>query len=200
MKQKRTSNRISAKNAFTITLVVVGLTVLAVYLFGLGQHHTFYQNSMISTTVLSVAFFVFITVGLYKGIRLKDDVGNMIDARRPLVDTYVPTSNFEPINVDLDMDGDEGFGGIIFSILLWILTAVVLAFVLWILGDVVVVAVLAFLAMLYWIFLRALRLVFRNSNKSKGDLVESVKLGLMYTVLYNFWIYGVFMITHYLKA
>jgi hypothetical protein len=64
---------------------------------------------------------------------------------------------------------------------------------------VLVIVVLTFIAMLYWIFFRALRLVFKNSNKSKGDLIESVKWGLTYTTLYNFWIYGIFMLTIYLK-
>ena len=199
MKKRMTPTHISAKSVFTITLVVIGLTILGVYLFGLGQHHTFYQNSMISTTVLSIAFFVFITVGLYKGVKLKDDVGNIIDSKQTLVEAYMPTTNFEPIDVDVDIDADDGIAGIIFGVLLWILVAVVLAFVLWIFSDVLVVAILAFFAMLYWVFFRALRLVFKNSNKSKGDVIESVKLGVMYTVLYNFWIYGIFMITHYLK-
>jgi hypothetical protein len=54
--------------------------------------------------------------------------------------------------------------------------------------------------MLYWIFFRALRLVFKNSNRAKGSLLESIKWGVVYTTLYNFWIYGIFYITSFLQT
>jgi hypothetical protein len=78
--------------------------------------------------------------------------------------------------------------------------AIFLAVFLWFFGQVLWMMLIAFTAMLYWIFFRALRLVFKNSNRSKGNLMESMRLGVLYTFLYNFWIYAIFIFTAYLKG
>lgn len=193
MKRKRTYKLVETKDLFTISLIVIVLTILAVYLWGLGSHHTFFENSFISTTIISVAFFLFITTGLYNGIKLKDNVGKITDKLKSvdLVDFPSELPSIEPIG--------DGIEGILLSILLWIVVAVLLAVSLWIFGNILVLVVMTFVAMLYWIFFRALRLVFKNSNKSKGDLMQSVRWGLIYTLLYNFWIYGIFIVAAYLK-
>jgi len=172
------------------------LTILAVYLWGLGQHHTFFENSIISTTIISIAFFLFITNGLYNGVKLKDNIGKITDKFKgiDIVDVPGHLPDVEP-----PTDVGEGIAGIIVGILLWIVAAIVLAVSLWVFSNVLVIVVMTFVAMLYWIFFRALRLVFKNSNKSKGDLMESMRWGLSYTLLYNFWIYGIFILTTYLK-
>lgn len=196
MKKHRTYRMIETKSVFTISLIVIGLTILAVYFWGLGRHNTFFENSIISTTILSLAFFSFITIGLFYGVKLKDNLGKIIDDFKT-VDT--PSTTEIISSGPMDMHVSDGIGGIILSILLWIVMAVVLSIALWIFSNVLVIAVLTFIAMLYWIFFRALRLVFKNSNKSKGDLLQSMKWGLAYTVLYNFWIYGIFILTDYLN-
>ncbi|HEX6226572.1 MAG TPA: hypothetical protein VFZ52_19260 [Chryseolinea sp.] len=195
MRKPRTYILIESKAVFTTSLIVIALTVIAVYFWGLGNHHTFFDNSIISTTILSIAFFSFVTIGLYKGIKLKDNLGTIIDKYRSVDagDISANLPSMEPIDVG------EGLVGIILGILLWLVIAVALSVGLWIFSNVLVIAVLIFVAMLYWIFFRALRLVFKNSNKSKGRLLESLKWGFVYTVLYNFWIYGIFILTHYLK-
>jgi hypothetical protein len=75
---------------------------------------------------------------------------------------------------------------------------ILIAVFLWLFGAVLWTGIIVFMAMLYWIFFRALRLVFKNSNKCKDNLTTSVAYGLGYTTLYNFWIYGIILSTHYL--
>jgi hypothetical protein len=186
---------ISARTVFRISLWVFLLTILGVYFWGLGRHNTFFENSVISTTILSLAFFVFITVGLYKGVKLKHEPSQT--GIVPVTDSiglagHTPDSGF-------DFDVGEGLGGILLALVLWILWAIVVAIALWIFSNVVLLVIATFAAMLYWIFFRAMRLVFKNSNKSKGDMMASIGYGLTYTVLYNFWIYGIFLLTAYLK-
>lgn len=193
MKKPRTYRLIESKDVFTISLIVTGLTILGVYFWGLGQHNTFYENSLISTSTLSVAFFAFVSWGLYHGVKLKDNLGQIVDKYKAVDTSSVNTLSSEPLDVG------EGIPGIILSVILWIVIAVLLSIALWVFANVLVFAVLTFIAMLYWVFFRALRLVFKNSNKSKGDLMESMKWGFTYTVLYNCWIYGIFILTHYLR-
>lgn len=199
----RTYRLVDSRIVFVITLLVIALTIVGVYLWGLGSHHTFFENSFLSTTILSAAFCSFITVGLFHGIKLKDNVGGMTDKIKsdalPKMPDVSPT---EPI-VDMVDIGDD-FGGMILgaviSILLWIVTAVVLAVVLWMFGQLLVISLVVFAAMLYWIFFRALRLVFKNSKRTKGDLPMSVIYGVFYTFLYNFWIYGILFLVAYFKG
>lgn len=196
----RTYRLVDSRIVFIITLLVIALTVVGVYLWGLGSHHTFFENSFLSTTILSAAFCSFITVGLFHGIKLKDNVGRITDKIKseelPEMPEISPT---EPA-VDIGDDFGGMILGIVINILLWIVTAVLLAVVLWVFGQLLVISLLAFAAMLYWIFFRALRLVFKNSKRTKGDLPMSVIYGVFYTFLYNFWIYGLLFLVAFFKG
>jgi hypothetical protein len=198
----RTYTLIESKSVFQISLLVIGLTIIGVFFWGLGNHHTFFENSIISTTILSIVFFFFITAGLYKGIKLKDNIGKIRTTERfPDSNSWdIPNVTEGSGTVDFDFDADEGLLGTIVAILLWFIALIFFSLILWIFGGILAVMVSTFVAMLYWIFFRALRLVFKNSNRSKGKLVESIQYGLFYTVLYNFWIYGILIFTEYLKT
>jgi hypothetical protein len=196
-RRPKTYTLIQSKSVFTISLIVTGITILGVYFWGLGTHRTLYENSIISTTILSIAFFSFLAISLYRGVKLKDNLG-------------IVNENYRKFSLHFEMPfdipgtgaieaGAEGCGEAIISFFLWIFVAIAVVALLWVFGNILIIAVMAFIAMLYWIFFRALRLVFKNSNKSKGDLMASMKTAVLYTVLYNFWIYGILVVTHYLK-
>ncbi len=184
---------VTSKTVFTVTIVVTVLTILSIWLFGLGQHRTIFENSILSTSILSVAFFLFLTIGLYKGIKLKDDIGKLTDRLKP---SKIPNLAEAGQGADFIHVGD-GIEGIILSIVLWVVVTILIGLFLWLFGAVLWTGIIVFIAMLYWIFFRALRLVFKNSNKCKGNLATSIAYGLGYTTLYNFWIYGIILATHY---
>lgn len=193
---KRTyKNFVTSRTIITVSIIVALLTILSIWLFGLGQHRTIFENSLLSTSILSIAFFLFLTIGLYKGIKLKDDIGKITDK--------IKIDKMPDLSTGLELPGDipdvgEGFAGIILGILAWFLVSILLLLFIWFFGAVFWTMILVFAAMLYWIFFRALRLVFKNSNKCKENLSRSVAYGLGYTTLYNFWIYGIILATHYL--
>ena len=111
-------NLINSKTVFIWTLIVLPTLSLLIYLTGIRNHRTLYFNSLISTTILSVVFFSFITIGLYNGWKLRDSYGNFLDKF--------------------------------------------------------------------------------NSAKCKGDLLKSAGKALLFTFLYNCWIYAIILGTHYL--
>ncbi|HEY9049298.1 MAG TPA: hypothetical protein VIN08_25525 [Ohtaekwangia sp.] len=201
-KNIRTCRLVNFWSLFRISLVVIILTILGVYFWGLGAHHTFFENSMWSTTILSIAFWWFTSAGLYKGIKLKASAADLTlspgKIQFPDVGMNLSDVSFDFIDIDID-DGEGGILAIILSIILWILVAIFLAGLLWFFGHVLIFIVATFMAMLYWIFFRALRLVFRYSHKTKGDLAISILTAAGYTVLYNFWIYGIFIAIGYMK-
>ncbi|HEY5750540.1 MAG TPA: hypothetical protein VIU12_30975 [Chryseolinea sp.] len=196
----RTYRLVDSRIVFIITLLVIALTIVGVYLWGLGSHHTFFENSFLSTTILSAAFCSFITVGLFHGIKLKDNVGRMTDKIKSEELPKMPDVSPSGQIVDVSDDFGGMILGTIISILLWVVTAVVLAVVLWVFGQLLIISLVVFAAMLYWIFFRALRLVFKNSKRTKGDLPMSVIYGVFYTFLYNFWIYGILFLVAYFKG
>lgn len=188
------------KSVVQISFLVVSLTLISVYFWGLGQHRTFFENSMISITVLSTAFFLFVTIGLYRGVNVVHEPHDEKVSPETKVDSLRTTADlatgFE--TPDISIDGDD-LGSILMSILLWIGWAILVAMAVWFFSEVILVAISSFAAMLYWIFFRALRLIFNNSNQCRGNIWESLRNGAFYTVLYNFWIYGIFVFLEFLR-
>ena len=192
---KKTDKKlVTSKTVFTVTMIVSLLTILSIWLFGLGQHRTLFLNSILSTSILSIAFFLFVTIGLYKGVKLKDDIGNLTDKLR-LSKLSIPTDAVN--STDFIILGDK-IEDIVFGIFLWLVVTVLIGIFIWLFGTIIWTGVIVFIAMLYWIFFRALRLVFKNSNKCKNNLKISLAYGLGYTTLYNFWIYAIILATQFL--
>ncbi|MCL9806574.1 hypothetical protein NAT51_13645 [Flavobacterium amniphilum] len=178
---------LNTKNLFTISIIVITLTILSVWIHGLGKHRTVIENSLLSTLILSVAFFLFISINLFNGTKLKDNLGKIND--------NFDTSNLKKSTSigdlpDLDFgDADEGIFGVILSIILWIIVMILISYLFFILGTVIWFSVLTFLGMLYWVFFRALRLIFKKSPSCNGNLGKSLAYGITYTFLYSSWIY-----------
>jgi hypothetical protein len=187
---------LSAGNVALVSAAVVVTTTLAVWLLGLGQHRTLFANSLISTSILFAAFFLFTTVGLYHGVKLRDDVGRLTDR---ISRKHFPSTGGLDTLPDFDFSEGHGIVGILAATVMAVVVAIVAVFVIWLVGALLWTGVLIFAAMLYWVFFRALRLVFKNSNRCRGRLGASLWEGFWYASLYTCWIYGIIMAAHYLR-
>ncbi len=184
---------VGSRRVFIISLIVIALTAGIVFLQGLGNHRSLLVNSVLTTTILSAAFFSFVAVGLYKGVKLRHDFEINWSANRFKFDYDDPSPPVDSLaGIEAPDLGGDDLGDVIIAVIGWILISIFTILLLWILSNVFVAIVIVFVGMLYWIFFRALRLVFRHSAKSKGDLLMCIRIGITYTLLYNFWIYGVF--------
>ncbi|UOQ66904.1 hypothetical protein [Hymenobacter volaticus] len=190
--------RLPSKKVFYTTISIATLTSLAVWFIGLRQEWSIFKESLISLTILSTAFLSFITVGLYEGVKLRNDMSNLMDyiKRGPFPESFADVGLDLP---DVNLDAGEGCGGVIIALLLWLIAAVVAIFLLWCFAAIAWGVLLVFVSMLYWVFFRSLRLVFRHSSMCKGRFSVSLCYGLVYTLLYNFWIYGIILTAHYLR-
>jgi hypothetical protein len=175
---------VDSGSVFAISIFVTIITTVFIWVLGLGTHRTLFVNSILSVSILSAAFLSFIISGLYKGVKLRDNVGKVTDKYK--------FRSFE-------IDGCGDVGGCIDGegILVWLAAAIIAIIAIWILGNVLWFLILVFIAMLYWIFFRALRLIFKKSYLCKGNMLRSSLYGLYYTILYNFWIYGIIVAAHY---
>ncbi|MDN3693016.1 hypothetical protein QWZ06_12345 [Chryseobacterium tructae] len=188
---------IETKYLFYSTLVIIPIVIISVWLSGKGDHRSLFQNSILSTSILAGAFFLFITLGLYYGLKLKDNMGGILNKER--IKKY---ANKTPVMDGFDFDPPavgDGIGGFIISIFLWIIFSIVLIFLSYFLGLFFWSALLFLAAMLYWIFFRALRYVFKNSRKCKGDFVKSIGFGFLYSFVYISWIYGIIFMINYIN-
>ncbi|PXW18111.1 hypothetical protein C8D70_101437 [Chryseobacterium sp. CBTAP 102] len=188
---------LKTKYVFFSTLAIIIVVILSVWFSGKADHRSLFQNSILSTSVLAGAFFLFISIGLYSGLKLKDNVGNILNQER--IQRYADKMpKFDGFEFDPPAIGD-GIGGVILSILLWIVISILLIFLSYFFGLFFWSAVLLLGAILYWIFFRALRLVFKNSGKCKGDLLKSFGFGFFYSFLYISWMYGIIFLIKYLN-
>ncbi|WP_276965882.1 hypothetical protein [Chryseobacterium sp.] len=188
---------LETKYVFFSTLAIIIVVILSVWFSGKADHRSLFQNSILSTSVLAGAFFLFISIGLYSGLKLKDNVGNILNQER--IQRYADKMpKFDGFEFDPPAIGD-GIGGAILSILLWIVISILLIFLSYFFGLFFWSAVLLLGAILYWIFFRALRLVFKNSGKCKGDLLKSFGFGFFYSFLYISWMYGIIFLIKYLN-
>lgn len=179
------------------TLVIIILVIVSVWLSGKDAHRSLFQNSILSTSILAGALCLFISFGLYYGFKLKDNVGSILNKER-LKKYSDKAPEIGSFDFDPPVVGD-GIGGAILSIVVWFLFSILLIFLSYFLGLFFWSAILFLAAMLYWIFFRALRHVFKNSRNCKGDILKSFGLGFIYSFLYISWIYGIIFLINYIN-
>lgn len=194
----RNKTILETKFTFYASLVIILLVVLSVWISGRGSHQTLFQNSIISTTVLAVAFFLFVSFSLYNGVKLKDNLGSIF-SKEKFKEINKSSSDLTPTNLDIPDTGSDGIGGIIFGIIAWIFFTIALLVVLYLVGVFFWSILFLLLAMLYWIYFRALRLIFKNSGRCKGNIIKSFGLGFLYSALYVSWIYGIIYLIKYIN-
>lgn len=194
----RNKTFLETKFTFYASLVIILLIVLSVWISGRNSHHTLFQNSIVSITILAISFFLFVSISLYNGVKLKDNLGSVF-SKEKFKEISTSSSGFDTANLDIPDVGSDGIGGIIFSIFAWIFFTIALLIMLYIIGVFFWSVLFLLLAMLYWIYFRALRLIFKNSGKCKGNLLESIGLGFFYSALYVSWIYGIIYLIKYIN-
>lgn len=184
----RTYQLVTTKLIFTVSVIIMLLTILFVWLFGLGTHRSLFENSIISTWILTTALYAFLFVGLYKGFKLRDNLGKV--TRTFTYDKVSPPSEF------LIEIADSHVGAIIALILMSGTFLVLLANMLVALWT----GILVFAAVLYWVYYRAIRFAFKWSKVCKGHIGKSLLYGFVFTVFYSIWFYGIIIGAHYLNT
>ncbi|MFC4163308.1 hypothetical protein ACFOWU_06575 [Epilithonimonas zeae] len=187
---------LETKFTFYSSIVIILLVILSVWISGNNSHHTLFQNSILSTSILAIAFFLFVSISLYKGVGLRDNLGKIF-TKENFNKRMKSTSDFTP-DIDIPLMDAEGIGGIIISILAWIAFTVAALFAIYFVGVFFWSILLLLLAILYWIYFRALRLIFKNSKYCKDNLFKSLGFGIFYSGLYVSWIYGIIFLLKYI--
>ncbi|MBL6445613.1 hypothetical protein JMN32_04790 [Fulvivirga sp. 29W222] len=181
------------KTVLIAALATLVVTILIVYLTGLSNHRTIIENSLISLSILCVALFTFMTVGLYNGFNIYDDLSHKLKFTWRGSSSWTDV-NFSP-DLPVELDGDDACAGILISIVVWILVTIGIILFLFLAELILSFAWIALVAVIYWVFIRALKLVFSKSRKCEGNLLRSFYYGFSYTTLYLGWVYGVIYVS-----
>lgn len=191
---------IHGQSIFYGSLFVVSITILAVWLLGLGEHRTIFENTFLSTIALCLIFLFFITFGLYRGYRLLDTRSETSKSSHKFGSNSFPDlSGFNGLELPtMELSEAGGIFGIILAIILWIVFAYLVLMILWFVGTFLWTTILTFMAMLYWVYFRALKLIFVHSAHCRGNLLKSFLYGLGYTILYTGWFYGILLLNRHL--
>ena len=180
------------KSVLISTILTVVITMTIVFLTGISDHRSIQSNALLSLSILSVILILFLFVGLFYGLNVVDDYSHRLQITWGNV---VKRLNFKGSDVvpDVelpDFDGDGGIGGILLSILVWIGVTLFLVLILTLLPAILWLSTMIFLLSIYWIVIRALKLVFTKSRQCQGKAMKSVGYALGYGVLYVSWMYG----------
>ena len=186
------NNVINGKIAFYIFLSAIAIVVFTVYVLGIDIKRSIYENSIYSLSIVNLFFLVTITFGLYHGVKLKDDFGEII-----------PKLKFaEPGNGSLNWISNLPFvetENILIGVLLWIFIALLSILFFLFFETILVSGIIIITGIFYWIFFRASRLIFRYSRFTKNNLKKSILISLQYSFLYSIWIYGIIWLAYNLR-
>jgi hypothetical protein len=192
MKAKETY--LKGKSIFIVSLIVIGVTILTVYLSGINYNRTVTSNLYLSLGIIGTCLFLFMSYGLYQGIGLIDDFHKYKDFKSG--DIISDSGEFPDLP---DLDVGDGLGEILLAIILWIGMTILIFILLIMLEAVFWFSLFVILTMLYWVFFRALKLVFNKSNETKGEIGLSMLYSLGYTILFTGWIFGIGYLSEMLK-
>lgn len=185
---------VKGKSVFIIFLLVIGITILTVYLTGINYNRSLTSNFYLSLGIIATVLFLFMAYGLYIGIGIIDNFPTFRNFKRgEIISNASPPFDIPSITVE------DGVGGLILSVLLWIAMTVLILILLVVLEAVFWFSLFIIMAMLYWIFFRALKFVFIKSKDTQGDIGISAMYSLTYTLLYVGWIFGIVYLTEVIK-
>lgn len=187
---KANQTYLKGKSVFIISLLVIGITILTVYLTGINYNRSLTTNLYLSLVIIAIALFLFMTYGLYTGIGLIDNFPKFRNFQRGDILGHTGPGLDTP-----SVDMGEGIAGVILSIILWVAMTILMIVLLIVLEAVFWFSLFILLAMLYWVFFRAFKFVFNKSKDTKGDIGISAGYSLTYTFLYVGWIFGIVYLT-----
>ncbi|WP_034060142.1 hypothetical protein [Lacinutrix jangbogonensis] len=181
---KAAKTYLKGQSVFIISIIVILLTILTVYINGQNHERSITSNFYISLAIIGTVLFLFMTYGLYKGIGLKDNFPNFKSYE---VGNHIPSSGEIPA-IPI-FEGGDGIGGFIMSVLVWIGMTILIFLLLILLEIAFWFTLFIIIMMLYWLFFRALKLVFTKAAITQGDIRISALYGLGYSILYLGWIF-----------
>jgi hypothetical protein len=183
----------SVKTITVIAILVIALTAASVFL--IGKKPLFFETEL-TLAIIAAVLFVFLSVGLYRGVRVKRRDVAGVDTKGVASLGEMVEALPNPSGLPDGMDADEGCLGVLVGLVVAVFVGIVLLFLLWLLLNVGILLAVFLVAALSWVFYLALRQIFAKSRVCKGNLAASLGYALVYTVLYTGWLFALVWAAH----
>jgi hypothetical protein len=206
-------------NTRIVVLISVPVIVTITLLVFVLSTRSMLVESQITVGIISLCLFIFLTTGLYRGVRLerpgKDELDRSIrqfdsrdESTGPRWNNFfnilfafgppdLPRVELPHLDIHDMPDVGDDLVGCLVTLVLWIGVLILIMILLWLLTQ-VIAALPVIAVVLYWIFYRALRVVFAKSRACRGRLLQSAAYGLLYTLVYTGWIFALLSIARFL--
>ncbi|TAH50589.1 MAG: hypothetical protein EYC68_13810 [Chloroflexota bacterium] len=188
-----------------ISIPVIAITALLVFWL---SNRSFLGEAAIILGIIAFGLFAFLAIGLFHGVRLEEPIIENPD--KPFGSTDFDVGSAVGLDAmpipDLKLDvpdvggGGDDIAGCLVSIVLWVVVLIVLAILFWLLVQVLAFVLPWVLLTLYWVFFRALKLIFGKSPMTRGKIVPSLGYALFFTVLYTGWLFVLLGLLQTLRA
>lgn len=173
-----------------IVLVACGLTVLLA-----AEQPTVVELEVMLGAVAAMLF-ALLTVGLYRGARVRAGRFQMPDLRSDPGDLLqIDTGP----SFEFDVGGGDDFGclGIVLGLLMGVVMVLVLVAIAYLVLPVVYALVVLVAFSVWWLAYLALRRVFVLSRWCRGDAGRSVMYASLYTLVYTGWLFAILVGWHW---
>ncbi len=163
--------------------------------FWLGNSSAWVEWNL-ALAAVALGLFLLLAGGLYQGVRLARprpadaDVRPMMPRRLPLVDA-APALGSIGVELPEMSDAGDNLAGCLVTFMLWLAATILITILTWLAIEFLVIVLPALLLGVYWIYYRALRLVFSKSRLCRGRLRLSLGYALLYTFVYTGWLFAV---------
>ena len=176
-------------------VLAVGIISALVFLLG---HRSAIVEAEITLGIVAAALMLFLTVGLYRGVRVQRETMEFYwPDQRSILDGLDGSSL--PELPDLGIDADDGCLGVIIGILGAVGLGILLLILTWLLINLIWAVWLVLMIALFWVFNRALRIVFARARTCRGNLPNSLRYAALYTLLYTSWLFGLLWAIGWMK-
>jgi hypothetical protein len=180
-------------NPRTVTAVAVLVIGICTTIVLVAGKRSLFIELELALGLVSICVFWFLTVGLYRGIRLRKD-----RFPSPSAPQEKPSESFDFPDLPVWDFGDEiGCLGPILGLIFAAIAFIGLLVVIYWAMPYLVVGVLFLIAAIYWVFYIALRRVFVLSRRCRGNWGLSTLYGAGYTGLYTAWLFLVLIAARY---
>lgn len=197
-----------------MVLAVPVLTFITILVYGISNR-SFIVETERALLAISACLFLFFAYGLYSGVQIQHpgkeleleqdgferrggtsgiDWGNLLSTMLYIAPDL---SKIELPKIEFDgiPDGGDDLVGCLLSIVLWVVAAIVITLLVWAIAQVLSVVLPLLGVALYWLFYRALKLVFSKSAECCKQFGPTLKYSLLYTLLFTGWLFVVLEIS-----
>ena len=176
----------------SIVLTAIIYSAVVVITFGiiaLNPVNVWYTSYIPASIALTIAFAAFTTFFLFNGIFIATEKIRFKEVFKFKRIPFLSTKWLADF-----MTTAEGLPGLVFGFLVWVIMGVFVILFYYLIGSVALLLAFIIGYIIYLVFFKVLKSLFAFTTKCKGSFFLSIQYAIIYTVLYNLFLYAIIAI------